>query len=176
MSSLSTKILNFFKEPTSEELIRIPQSLKHDIENILQENEELVHIIRTYKSRYKAQRLLDGNSFYNAIMILTTKRVIIARNSSRLIKFRDIPLNLINNYTYESTDGVPVITLNVSDGKDILTFAKNAFELTNDVSDSLKKLMKDKSINTLETVYCRFCGKQIPTDSKFCMNCGEKLS
>lgn len=29
--------------------------------------------------------------------------------------------------------------------------------------------------NTVEnTVYCRYCGKKIPTDSKFCQYCGKQ--
>ena len=38
----------------------------------------------------------------------------------------------------------------------------------------IDKLSADLNTN-MDTMYCRFCGTKIPTDSKFCKECGEKL-
>lgn len=175
MSNLKSRILKLFIDTSGEELLRIPTSLQKDLEDSLQDNEKIVHNLRTYKATYKAKRILDSNSYFNAIMILTNQRMIVARNSSRLKKFRDVPLNLIQNQTLEISEDIPILTMNLSNTKDILTFPKNSKEQVEPVVKTLKELLENNANKSTQKIFCRYCGKKVPEDSQFCQECGKEL-
>ena len=165
-----------FDVSSSNEITFIPDSLKKDLKENLQTGEEILSTLRVYKANYKAQRVFDSNSFFNAFMILTNQRVIIARNSKRLQKFRDIPLNIIQHQTFETSRDVPVLTIHMLNERDILEFPRRSKDEVEPVINILIDLLESSTKESSENIYCRFCGFSIPQDSNFCENCGKKLN
>lgn len=165
-----------FDVSSSNNIYDIPEKLHDELKENLQPSEEIINTLRLFKSNYKAERIIDRNSFFNAFMILTNQRIIVARNSKSLQKFRDIPLNIIQHHTFEVSSDRPILTIHMLNSRDILEFPKKSKAQVDPAIESLKHLLSKTNEEPKDKIYCRFCGYSIPSDSSFCENCGKKLS
>lgn len=174
MPSLFDRLKNIFRTPTEEDLLRFPEKLLSDIKGILDEDESLVFSIKALSAKYKAPRLLDSNTFFNPFFILTTRRVIIARNSSRLNIFREIELRNILDHKIESSGNSPGLTLKHYNASDIITFHPSSPEQSEQLDGFLSELLEKRHSAAGKTIFCRYCGEKIPADSNFCPECGSR--
>jgi len=95
-----------------------------------------------------------------------------------LIKIMEYKIKLL----LKDIDGYSRTSLSSSSSKEVkkMYMMKAKTEIDN-YERNIRKLSNNKkpdpnNINSdSNTMYCRFCGNKIPTDSKFCNVCGEKL-
>lgn len=174
MSSLIDKLKSIFETPSGEELLLLPESLKIDINETLENEESLVFSIRALSAKYKAPRLIDSNTFFNPYFILTNSRIIIARNSSRLNVFREIELRNIIDHKFEISSRISSLSMKLYNSRDIVTFHSNTSEQTESLKNHFDELVGALSASEEKKLYCRFCGEKIPADSNFCPDCGSR--
>ena len=158
----------------------IPDRIQSGLDKYIEDNEEILLTLLNYRAIYKAPRWLDSNTFFNSWFVLTNHRIIIARNSSKFKRFRDIPLHEITQLFYELEEEEGRISITCPGKEDIIEFSKGAsphFEalekhLNHAHSNAveLKKSAKDE-----ETILCTKCGSKIDSESKFCPECGARV-
>jgi len=175
MSSILNRIAGLFDFSSGQDLLSIPEELSRDIRNNLQDNELLEFSMRALSARYKAARLIDSNTFFNPFLILTTSRLLIAKNSSNLNIFRDINLISIIDTRFEISDNSSSLNLKQYNSSDIIYFPRNCREQVELFRKSFERVMNDISHLSKEVIFCRYCGEKIPSDSNFCQDCGNKL-
>lgn len=172
------RIITFFNfDGSKKETSYVPESLKEEILNELEDGETLLKCVQSLSSTYKPKNWLDRNTFFNTFLIFTSKRLIVARNSRELKIFRDIDINQIQKYKFNiAKRGHNIIEIQSFDSRDKIVIHKT---LTDEVEE-LKQLFTqqiDKIEKGLETnfIYCKHCGIKIPFDSTFCSSCGKKV-
>lgn len=75
-----------------------------------------------------------------------------------------------------------MLSRQIKTAKDVLDNSKNDIK---DISNSMAEATKEstetyfravkKGLTDTDTIYCKYCGTEIPQDSKFCKNCGKEL-
>ena len=158
----------------------IPERIKPGLHKYLNDNEEILLTLLNYRAIYKAPRWLDSNTFFNSWFVLTNERIVIARNSSRFKRFRDIPLNEITQVFYEFEESEGKISITCPGKEDIIEFSKGTaphFETLekqlNHALGNAKELNRGKQ--DTETILCTKCGSKIDSESKFCPECGARV-
>lgn len=170
MNSLVKKVIDHFRNPTGDELLTLPEPIKKDIYLKLKNGEEkLILSIKTHRTIHKASTFSDSNTFYSAYAIITSERLIFAKNSSRFKTFDEIPMSLIDNYTYEKNGNEPLLKIKSASSKFILELPSRSSEQAKTFTNALQTVL-----NQHKTMECRKCSKKIPTDSVYCSHCGEK--
>lgn len=155
----------------------IPESLKKDVLDDIGSDDSLLICIESLSSTYRPKNWFDRNTFFNTYLIVTKKRVIVAKNSSELKIFRDIDLDQIRKHKFSRAKrGHNIIELDCFDSKDKIVIHKTLSEEVNE----LKKIFEHQ-LNEIESnlekdfIFCIHCGFKIPTASKFCSSCGKKV-
>ncbi len=171
MNSLVKKVIDHFRSPTGDELLTLPLPIRKDISlNLKSGEEKLVLSIRTHRTIHKAGTFSDSNTFYGAYAIITSERLIFAKNSSRLKTFHEVPMSLIDNYTYEKNGNEPLLNVSSAGSKLILELPSGSSEQAETFTDALQT-----ALNRHKTVECCKCSKKIAPDSVYCSHCGEKI-
>ncbi|MGH7885764.1 MAG: zinc ribbon domain-containing protein [Thermodesulfobacteriota bacterium] len=171
-----TSFLNLYG--SRKETSYIPPSLKEDILNDIEKDDSLLSAVESLSSTYKPKNWFDRNTFFNTYLILTKKRVIVAKNSSELRIFRDIDLDQIQKYKFSSVKkGHNILEIESFDSIDKIVIDKNLI----DEFEYLKNLFEQQFKRTniiLEKVFifCMHCGTKIASVSKFCSSCGKKVN
>lgn len=158
----------------------LPQGIRRGVEKYLKEEESILVTLLDWRAIYKAPRFVDSNTYFNSWFILTSHRIIIARNSSGFKRFRDIPLAGITQIYFELDNSEPKLTINSPGHEDIIEFPRHASnhcakleetinEAMGNARDMLKIMIDD------EFMYCGKCGSRILRGSHFCSDCGASL-
>ena len=175
MSSILNRLAGLFDFTSGQNLLNIPERLIRDINNNLLEKESLEFCIRALSARYIAARLVDSNTFFNPFVMLTTSRLLIAKNSSSLNIFRDINLGSILDARFQITGGSSSLAIKQYNATDNIIFPNNCTEQVEQFRESFENVMNNISHLSAEIIFCRYCGEKIPSDSNFCQDCGNKL-
>jgi len=175
MARLQTIFKNIFNgllDPSGKDLLSLPEKINNDLSLSLAEDEEIVVTMKTNRAIYRAGASKDSNTFYNTYAIVTSSRIILARNSSRLKIFREFQLNQVNSLLYEVVANKPTIHIDTVNSKYVLNLPPGSF--------TEAKIFFEKFNSILETGkpednYCRHCGNKIHIDSVYCSHCGKKI-
>ena len=172
MPSLLNKLFGHFKDPTGDDLFILPKQIKKDLLWNLQGSEEkLILSMKTHRAIHKAPETRNSNTFYNAYAIITSRRLILAKDSTKLNTFREIPLGSVDSYRYEEENKKPNLNIESLRSKFILTFPPGSFAEAETFFSSFRQLLDQSK---LTDSYCGKCGKKIPVDSVYCSHCGER--
>ena len=173
MPSLFKKFLGRLKDPTGDDLFVLPEQIKKDLLwNLKGSGEKLILSLKTHRAIHKAPETRNSNTFYNAYAIITSRRLILAKDSSKLNTFREIPLASVENYRYEEENKKPHLKIDSRRSKFILTFPHNSFSEAESFFGTFRRVLDDSK---LEELFCSKCEKKIPVDSVYCSHCGEKV-
>ena len=173
MPSFIKKFISRFKDPTGDELFVLPQQIKKDLLwNLKGSNEKIVLSLKTHRAIHKAPTTRDSNTFYKAYAIITTRRLIIAKDSSKLNTFREIQLASVDSYRFEEENKKPNLNIESHQSRFILTFPPDSFT---EAETFFKTFRQVQDNSKLQDSYCSKCGKKIPVDSVYCSHCGDKI-
>lgn len=179
--ALSGAIKSIINNLVTSNYTEIPGRIQTGLAKYLDENEDILYTLLDYRAIYKAPKWVDSNTFFNSWFVLTNHRIIVARNSSSFKRFRDIPLNDITQIFYELDGSEGKISITSPGKEDIIEFSK----ATHSYYESLEKELKDAILNAkehkrvnqdTETLICAKCGSKIGSDSKYCPECGARVS
>ena len=173
MPSFLKKIIGHFKDPSGEELFILPELVKKDLLwNLKGTDEKIVLSLKTHRAIHKAPSTRDSNTYYNAYAIITTKRLIIAKDSSKFNTFREIQLSSIGNFIFQDENKKPNIKIESNLSNFTLTFPPGSINEAEIFYNTFRRVHNDRLEST---ALCSKCGQQIAVDSVYCSHCGEKL-
>ncbi|NIP39136.1 MAG: zinc ribbon domain-containing protein [Candidatus Dadabacteria bacterium] len=183
MSSILEKLSNLFSLGQPSDPTELSDKLAQSISSNLNDGEQLVHCIRNHRAFHNAKSFNKKNMFFNSICILTDRRLIIIRNLDYFKLFREINLAAVRNHRIEKSVDDLVINLNTGPTEeDIIEFSKHALSFAEEFSKVFEQTLiaaKEKypvSTNGIPQKKCGGCGKLVDQGSKFCHECGHKLS
>ncbi len=175
MSSILNRLKILFFNPSGDDLFSLPDKLKEEVEDKLEEEEKFLLSIRALSAKYKASRLIDSNTFFNPFVIFTSRKILIAKNSSSLNTFREIAARNIIDHKFDISGKRSSLTVKLYNSSDIITFHPGSAEQTEQVKNTLETVLDTISSQPEKNLFCRFCGEKIPSDGNFCPECGSRL-
>ncbi|MCC6712555.1 MAG: PH domain-containing protein [Candidatus Dadabacteria bacterium] len=157
-----------------------PDGIAEGVRKRLGEGEEIRFTLLNWRAMHKAPTFTDSNTYFRSWFILTTRRIIIARNSSELKTFREIPLNGVTDIHYELDRGEPRVTITTPGNVDKIEFPKRAAGHTAELEELLASAIAEARSAAPVTaeariVLCGGCGSRIPGTSRFCPECGVRI-
>ena len=165
------KLSDFFIAPTRVN----PDELKE----LLGEDDPVLLTVPTLSCTYKPRAWIDRNTFFRSILMLTKKRVLILKNSSRANVLRDIELDTITNHKFGSTRGKGLkLEIKTVDAEDSIMFHQQYRKEFEELSGKFEEVMAaaiQLSSGAGEAFFCMHCGARIPAASVFCSSCGKKV-
>ena len=158
----------------------LPERIKTGIEKYIGPDEAILLTLRNYRAIYRAPRWIDSNTFFNSWMVLTDSRIIIARNSSKFKRFRDIPLTEITQIFYELDQDEPRLTITSPGKEDVIQFTRGGAPYCKGLDTKINAAMataKEKKKHAVDdtSVTCNKCGSKVPAESKYCPECGARM-
>jgi len=158
----------------------LPERIKTGLNKYLNDDEEILLTLLDYRAIYRAPRFIDSNTFFNSWFVLTSDRIIIARNSSHFKRFRDIQLNDITQIFYELDNTEPRISITTPGNEDIVEFMKAASAHCQELDKRIDGAIEDAKARKIqagkeEFVLCKKCGSKVLSQSKYCSECGSRL-
>jgi hypothetical protein len=170
-------IIGMFEMRNRSEL---PHGIKKGVEKYIKEEESILVTLLSWRAIYKAPKFIDSNTYFRTWFILTSHRIIIARNSSGFKRFRDIPLSGISQIFYELDYSKPRITIASPGHEDIIEFPKQVShhcagleEIINAAIGKARVMLQNSPEG--EFIHCGACGGRILRRSHYCSECGAKL-
>ena len=165
------KLSDFFIAPTKID----PDELKE----LLGEDDPALLTVPTLSCTYKPRAWIDRNTFFRSILMLTKKRVLILKNSSRVNVLRDIELDTIAHHKFGSTRSKGLkLEIKTVDAEDVIMFHQQYRKEFEELSGKFEEAMAqalELSAGGGETFFCMHCGAKIPAASVFCSSCGKKV-
>ena len=165
------KLSDFFIAPTKID----PDELKE----LLGEDDPALLTVPTLSCTYKPRAWVDRNTFFRSILMLTKKRVLILKNSSRVNVLRDIELDTIAHHKFGSTRSKGLkLEIKTVDAEDVIMFHQQYRKEFEELSGKFEEAMAqalELSAGGGETFFCMHCGVKIPAASVFCSSCGKKV-
>lgn len=158
----------------------LPPGIREGVEKYISRGETILATLLDWRAVYKAPKFIDSNTFFNSWFILTSRRIIIARNSSVFKKFRDIPLKEITQIFYELDNTEPRISITTPGNEDIVEFRRQASHLCTDLEERINAAITNSrnmidDLPGADYIQCGGCGKSVPGSSHYCPECGAKL-
>lgn len=158
----------------------LPSGIKIGLAKYLKPGEEVLFTLLDFRAIYKAPTWMSSNTFFNSWFILTSSRIIIAKNSSTFNRFRDIPHNTIDQIHYETGVLDSKLTIHSPGTVDIIEFLRESRMYREDLDIRVKRAIEEakkaeKRAEVSDTIFCPQCGNKIPKESKFCSECGRGI-
>jgi DNA-directed RNA polymerase subunit RPC12/RpoP len=158
----------------------LPHGIRKGVEKYIREEESILVTLLNWRAIYRAPRFIDSNTYFNSWFILTSHRIIIARNSSVFKRFRDIPLSGISQIFYELDNTEPRISITSPGHEDIIEFPRQASHHCAKLEETVKEAVANamdliKNLPGGDYIYCSRCGSRIPGSNHFCSECGAKI-
>ena len=165
------KLSDFFLAPSRID----PEDLKE----LIGEDGPVLLTVPTLSSTYKPRAWIDRNTFFRGILMLTKKRVLILKNSSKANVLRDIELDTITHHKFGSTRTKGLkLEIKTVDSEDVIRFHPQYRKEFEELSGKFEEVMAqtlELSAPGGETFFCMHCGVKIPVTSAFCSSCGKKV-
>jgi len=158
----------------------LPPGIREGIEKYVDGGETILATMLDWRAMYRAPKFVDSNTFFNSWFILTSRRIIIAKNSSEFKRFRDIPLKNITQIFYEFDNRTPRVSITSPGHEDIIDFPKHASQLCTGLEEKINAAIANSrdmgdDVPGADYVQCTRCGSSVPGRSHFCPECGAKL-
>jgi len=158
----------------------LPEKIQTGVNKYLKDDERIILTLLDYRAIYRAPKFIDSNTFFNSWFILTNHRIIIARNSSKFKRFRDIPLSDITQIFYELDDTEPRISITTPGNEDIIEFMKAGAEHCVNLDKKIDLAIENAKTQNIkiandESILCNKCGSKVLSHSKYCSECGSRL-
>ncbi len=158
----------------------LPQRIQTGLNKYLRDDEDILLTLLDHKAIYRAPKFIDSNTYFNSWFILTNDRIIIARNSYKFKRFRDIPLLDITQIFYELDYTEPKITITTPGKEDIIEFTRAASADCVDLDKKIDSAIENAKTHKLQAVkddfvLCSKCGSKVLSESKYCSECGSRL-
>ena len=158
----------------------LPPGIREGVEKYINRGETILLTLLDWRAIYKAPKFIDSNTFFNSWFILTSRRIIIARNSSGFKKFRDIALKEITQIFFELDNAEPRVSITSPGQEDIIDFPRQAAELCAGLEHEIRTAIANSrnlsdDLPGADYIQCGSCGSSVPGGSNFCQECGAKL-
>lgn len=165
------KLSDFFLAP--------PRIDSEELRELLGEDDSVLLTVQTLSCTYKPRAWVDRNTFFRSILMLTKKRVLLLKNSSKVNVLRDIEFDTITHHKFGSTRSKGLkLEIKTVDAEDSIMFHqqyRNEFEELSEKFEEVMSQAIELSTETGETFFCMHCGAKIPAASVFCSSCGKKV-
>lgn len=165
------KLSDFFLAP--------PKIDSDELRELLGEDDSVLLTVQTLSCTYKPRAWVDRNTFFRSILMLTKKRVLLLKNSSKVNVLRDIEFDTITHHKFGSTRSKGLkLEIKTVDAEDSIMFHqqyRNEFEELSEKFEEVMSQAIELSTETGETFFCMHCGAKIPAASVFCSSCGKKV-
>lgn len=165
------KLSDFFLAP--------PKIDSDELRELLGEDDSVLLTVQTLSCTYKPRAWVDRNTFFRSILMLTKKRVLLLKNSSKVNVLRDIEFDTITHHKFGSTRSKGLkLEIKTVDAEDSIMFHqqyRNEFEELSEKFEEVMAQAIELSTETGETFFCMHCGAKIPAASVFCSSCGKKV-
>lgn len=165
------KLSDFFLAP--------PKIDSDELRELLGEDDSVLLTVQTLSCTYKPRAWVDRNTFFRSILMLTKKRVLLLKNSSKVNVLRDIEFDTITHHKFGSTRSKGLkLEIKTVDAEDSIMFHqqyRNEFEELSEKFEEVMSQAIELSTGTGETFFCMHCGAKIPAASVFCSSCGKKV-
>ena len=169
--SIWKKLSDFFLAP--------PKIDPDELKELLGEDDSVLLTVPALSCTYKPRAWIDRNTFLRGILMLTKKRVLILKNSSKVNVFRDIELDSITHHKFGSTKSKGLkLEIKTVDAEDVIMFHQQYRKEFEELSGKFEEAMAqalELSAGDGETLFCMHCGVKIPATSVFCFSCGKKI-
>ena len=169
--SIWKKLSDFFLAP--------PRIDPDELKELLGENDSALLTVPTLSCTYKPRAWIDRNTFFRSILMLTKKRVLILKNSSKINVLRDIELDTITHHKFGSAKSKGLkLEIKTVDAEDSIMFHQQYRKEFEELSGKFEEVMEqalELSAGGRETLFCMHCGVKIPATSVFCSSCGKKV-
>ena len=178
--ALVNTIKDFMGGLVTHNYTELPERIQTGLNKYLKDDEEILLTLLDYRAIYRAPRFIDSNTFFNSWFILTNDRIIIARNSSKFKRFRDIPLLDITQIFYELDNTEPKISITTPGNEDVIEFMKAGAEHCEDLDKKINSAIENaetrkKDSGDDEFILCNKCGSKVHSQSKYCSECGCRI-
>lgn len=165
------KLSDFFLAP--------PKIDSDELRELLGEDDSVLLTVQTLSCTYKPRAWVDRNTFFRSILMLTKKRILLLKNSSKVNVLRDIEFDTITHHKFGSTRSKGLkLEIKTVDAEDSIMFHqqyRNEFEELSEKFEEVVAQAIELSTGTGETFFCMHCGAKIPAASVFCSSCGKKV-
>ena len=165
------KLSDFFLAP--------PRLDSDELKELLGEDDPVLLTVQALSCTYKPRAWVDRNTFFRSILILTKKRVLILKNSSKVNVLRDIELDTITHHKFGSTKSKGLkLEIKTVDAEDSIMFHQQYRKEFEELAEKFEEVMTqalELSVGEGETFFCMHCGVKIPAASVFCSSCGKKV-
>jgi len=173
-------IKDFMGSLVTQNYTELPERIQTGLDKYLKDDEEILLTLLDNRAIYRAPRFLDSNTFFKSWFILTNDRIIIARNTSRFKRFRDIPLLDITQIFYELDHTEPQISITTPGKEDVIKFMEGASAHCVDLDKKIDSALENAKTRKLHAgkndfVLCNKCGSKVLSQSKYCSECGSRL-
>lgn len=175
MARIQTLIKNIYTslfDTSGKDLLSLPERIKNELSLSLSGDEKIIVSMKTDRVIYRAGLSRDSNTFYKTFAVLTSKRLIIAKNSTSLKIFRDFQLSQVNSLLYEEIASKPTIHVDIVNSKYVLSMPPGSFAEAKTFFETFNSFIEP---GKLENNFCSTCGNKIQTDSVYCSHCGKKI-
>lgn len=169
--SIWKKLSDFFLAP--------PRIDPNELKELLGEDDSVLLTVPALSCTYKPRAWIDRNTFFRSILMLTKKRVLILKNSSKVNVLRDVELDTITHHKFGSTKSKGLkLEIKTADAEDSIMFhqqyRKEFEELSGKFAEAMAQAL-ELSAGGGETLFCMHCGVKIPAASIYCSSCGKKV-
>ena len=165
------KLSDFFLAP--------PRIDSDELKELLGEDDPMLLTVPALSCTYKPRAWVDRNTFFRSILMLTKKRVLILKNSSKANVLRDIELDAITHHKFGSTKSKGLkLEIKTVDAEDVIMFHQQYRKEFEELSGKFEEVMTqalELSAGGGETFFCMHCGVKILAASVFCSSCGKKV-
>ncbi|MEX1000112.1 MAG: PH domain-containing protein [Thermodesulfobacteriota bacterium] len=173
-------IKDFMGSIVAHNYTELPVKIQDGVNKYLKDDEKIILTLMDYRAVYRAPKFIDSNTFFNSWFILTTHRIIIAKNSSTFKRFRDIALSDITQIFYEFDDTEPRVSITTPGNEDIIEFMRAGAEHCVDLDKKIDLAIENAKTQKIKTasdehILCRKCGSKVLSQSKYCSECGSRL-
>ncbi len=156
-----------------------PRIDSDELKELLGEDDPVLLTVPALSCTYKPRAWVDRNTFFRSILMLTKKRVLILKNSSKANVLRDIELDTITHHKFGSTKSKGLkLEIKTVDAEDVIMFHQQYRKEFEELSGKFEEVMAqslEPSAGGGETFFCMHCGVKIPATSVFCSSCGKKV-
>lgn len=148
----------------------LPPKVHDGLVRYLEDGEEVLSVLRTTRSIYKAPSWSDSNQYFSTWLVVTTARVLALRKAPSLTVFRDVPLGMIERVLMGWEESETSITVEMRDRKDIHQFGLPSIPHSQGAKDAIDRAMAAHAVGS--PGFCTACGTAIPSGAAFCPGCG----